>query len=153
MLQYLKLAMENSIVTKEQSLLERFTVWYVPWNVLLLVTLVNGSTSSLVLHFSRGNIENNNNKCLNELQSVSLRSNSLLSFLFYFVGIYLFWDWLSLCSSSKPVTPCVSQAGLDLTELCLHLPPWVGRIKRVHHHTWPPWVLFSSSVFPSLSSF
>ena len=46
----------------------------------------------------------------------------LVSFKFYFI-LYLFRDRLSLCSPGCPGTCLIDQAGLQLTEIYLPLPP------------------------------
>ena len=52
--------------------------------------------------------------------------------------LFVFQDKVSLCNSSSICF--VDQAGLELTEICLPLPPRVlGWKARPHHHTQPGW--------------
>lgn len=41
----------------------------------------------------------------------------------YNISCCLFWDKASICSPSPPETPSVTQAGLELWAILLHLPP------------------------------
>ena len=55
-----------------------------------------------------------------QLGSFSLTLDFLLSI--YNLS-YVFWNRVSLCSPSYARTISVDQAGLELTEICLPLPP------------------------------
>ena len=56
------------------------------------------------------------------------------AFVDFLVFVFIFLhDRVSLCSPGCPETCSVDQAGLELTEIRLPLPPSAG-IKGVHHH-------------------